>query len=152
MYEIIKSVIEAKQYELSAMLQKIDTIWVQGEITDDQRTELITLARDKADPANSYAPLQEQITNLYALLDALTSRVTVLESGDSSGSEPEEPTDPDDEWPEYVQPTGAHDAYKTGDKVTYNGNHYICKMDGCVWDPDTYPAAWKDAEEAETAE
>lgn len=152
MYEIIKSVINAQQYELSAMLKKIDTIWVQGGITDDQRTELITLARDKADPANSYAPLQEQITNIYALLDALTSRVTVLESGDSGGSEPEEPTDPDDEWPEYVQPTGAHDAYKTGDKVTYNGKHYICKMDGCVWDPDTYPAAWKDAEEAETAE
>lgn len=142
MYEIIKSVINAQQYELSAMLKKIDTIWVQGGITDDQRAELITLARDKADPANSYAPLQEQITNLYALLDALTSRVTVLESGDSGGSEPE--PEPADEWPEYVQPTGAHDAYKTGDKVTYNGKHYICKMDGCVWDPDTYPAGWEE--------
>lgn len=148
MYEIIKSVIEAKQYELSAMLHKIDTIWVQGGITDDQRAELITLARDKADPANSYTSTQEQITAIYALLDALTARVTALESGGSGG---EEPTDPDDEWPEYVQPTGAHDAYKTGDKVTYNGKHYICKMDGCVWDPDTYPAGW-DAEETETAE
>lgn len=147
MYEIIKSVINAQQYELSAMLKKIDTIWIQGGITDDQRTELITLARDKADPANSYAPLQEQITNLYALLDALTSRVTALEN---SGSEPE--PEPADEWPEYVQPTGAHDAYNKGAKVTWNGSHKICQMDGCVWDPDTYPAAWKDAEEAETAE
>ena len=146
MYEIIKSVIDAGKYELSDMLKKIDTIWVQGGITDDQRTELIALARDKADPANSYAPWQEQITNIYALLDALTARVTALES---NGAEPTEPTD---EWPAYVQPTGAHDAYKTGDKVTYNGKRYICQMDGCVWNPDTYPAAWKDAEEAETAE
>lgn len=146
MYEIIKSVINAQQYELSAMLKKIDTIWVQGGITEDQRAELIALARDKADPANSYAPWQEQITNIYALLDALTARVTALES---NGAEPTEPTD---EWPAYVQPTGAHDAYKTGDKVTYNGKRYICQMDGCVWNPDTYPAAWKDAEEAETAE
>lgn len=152
MYEIIKSVINAQQYELSAMLKKIDTIWMQGGITDDQRTELIALARDKADPANSYAPWQEQITNIYALLDTLTSRVAALESGgsgESGGSEPEEPVD---EWPEYVQPTGAHDAYNKGAKVSWNGSHKICQMDGCVWDPDTYPAAWKDAEETDTAE
>lgn len=48
-----------------------------------------------------------------------------------------------DEWPEFVQPTGAHDAYNTGDKITWNGAHYICVMDGCTWDPDTYPEAWE---------
>ena len=137
MYEIIKSVITAGNYELTAMLKKIDTIWVQGGITDDQRTELIALARDKADPANSYASTQEQIANIYAMLDALTARVTALESNDA------EPTEPDDEWPEYVQPTGAHDAYNTGAKISQNGERYICKMDGCVWPPDVYPDAWE---------
>ena len=29
-----------------------------------------------------------------------------------------------DEYPEWVQPTGAHDAYNTGDKVSYNGKHF----------------------------
>lgn len=48
-----------------------------------------------------------------------------------------------DEWPEFVQPTGAHDAYNTGDKVTFNGAHYICIMDGCTWSPEAYPAAWE---------
>ena len=28
-----------------------------------------------------------------------------------------------DEWPLFLQPTGAHDAYKKGDKVTFNGKH-----------------------------
>lgn len=51
------------------------------------------------------------------------------------GGEPETP----EEWPEYVQPTGAHDAYQAGDKITYNGQHYVCLMDGCVWTPDAYP-------------
>lgn len=51
-----------------------------------------------------------------------------------------------EEWPEFVQPTGAHDAYNTGDKVTYNGAHYVCKTDGCVWSPDDYPAAWEKQE------
>ena len=30
-----------------------------------------------------------------------------------------------DEWPEFIQPTGAHDAYNKGDKVTFEGKHYI---------------------------
>ena len=47
-----------------------------------------------------------------------------------------------DEWPEYVHPTGAADAYIRGDKVTFQGRHYICQMDGCVWSPADYPAAW----------
>lgn len=48
-----------------------------------------------------------------------------------------------EEWPEFVQPTGVQDCYNTGDKVTYNGQHYICKMDNCVWSPDVYAAAWE---------
>lgn len=48
-----------------------------------------------------------------------------------------------DEWPEFVQPTGAHDAYKTGDKITYNGKHYVSKIDNNVWSPDDYPAGWE---------
>lgn len=43
-----------------------------------------------------------------------------------------------EEYPEWKQPTGAHDAYNTGDKVTYNGQHYVCTVDGNVYAPDVY--------------
>lgn len=43
-----------------------------------------------------------------------------------------------DEYPEWVQPTGAHDAYNIGDKVTYNGQHYVCTSDANVYAPDVY--------------
>ena len=43
-----------------------------------------------------------------------------------------------EEYPEWVQPTGAHDAYNIGDKVTYNGNHYVCAVNGNVYAPDVY--------------
>lgn len=42
-----------------------------------------------------------------------------------------------EEWPEWVQPTGAHDAYAKGAKVTYNGIHYISNIDANVWAPPT---------------
>ena len=43
-----------------------------------------------------------------------------------------------DEYPEWVQPTGAHDAYNIGDKVAYNGQHYVCTSNANVYAPDVY--------------
>ena len=43
-----------------------------------------------------------------------------------------------DTWPEWVQPTGAHDAYNRGDKVSYNGKRYICTADANVYAPGVY--------------
>lgn len=147
MYTIIKSVINSGNFELTDMLTKIDTLWVQGSITNDQRTELIALARSKATPEATYAPLWEQVDALAERLDALTARVTAIEAGT-----PAEPPAEPDEWPAYVQPTGAHDAYNVGDKITYNGQHYICQMNGCVWTPDAYPAGWELQEESDSEE
>lgn len=50
---------------------------------------------------------------------------------------------PGEEWPEWIQPTGAHDAYKKGDKVTYKGQHYISLIDNNSWSPEAYPAGWE---------
>lgn len=110
MYKIIKNVIESKSYELTDMIKKIDVFWLQGDMTDEQRTELIELARTNAEPENTYAPLQEQINKNAEDIKTLQEKVAKLEGG---GTEPEE------EYPPYVQPTGAHDAYNTGDKMTY---------------------------------
>ena len=43
-----------------------------------------------------------------------------------------------EEFPEWVQPTGAHDAYKKGDKVTHNGLRWISAADSNVWEPGVY--------------
>lgn len=43
-----------------------------------------------------------------------------------------------EEFPEWVQPTGAQDAYAKGDKVSYNGSHWESDVDANVWEPGTY--------------
>ena len=48
-----------------------------------------------------------------------------------------------EEWPEWVQPTGAHDAYHTGDKVSHNGKHWISTADSNIWEPGVY--GWSEA-------
>lgn len=137
MYEVIKNVINNKGYKLKEILYKINVMYVEAMITEEQKAELEGLARQNANPENSYAPIQEQIDNIYTEINKIKAEIKELKGGQET-EEPEQ-----EEYPEYVQPMGAHDAYKIGDKVTYNGNKYICKLDNCVWNPDTYPAGWE---------
>jgi hypothetical protein len=48
----------------------------------------------------------------------------------------------DSGYPVWSQPTGAHDAYNTGDIVNYGGTLYRSLIDGNVYAPDAYPAGW----------
>lgn len=44
---------------------------------------------------------------------------------------------------DWVQPTGAQDAYNTGDRVLFNGSTYESLIDANVWSPTAYPAGWQ---------
>lgn len=46
--------------------------------------------------------------------------------------------DPAVEWPEWVQPTGAQDAYASGAKVSHGGKHWTSTADANVWEPGVY--------------
>jgi hypothetical protein len=50
---------------------------------------------------------------------------------------------PENVIPEWVQPIGAHDAYKIGDKVIFEGRVYESIIDGNTWSPTDYPAGWE---------
>ena len=51
--------------------------------------------------------------------------------------------DPGDEWPEWVQPTGAHDAYAQGAKVSHGGKHWTSDIDANAYEPGVY--GWTEA-------
>ena len=55
-------------------------------------------------------------------------------------------SDPAEEWPVWVQPLGATDAYMKGDKVSHNGKHWVSSIDNNVWEPGVY--GWEEAEES----
>lgn len=50
---------------------------------------------------------------------------------------------PAEEWPEWIQPVGATDAYAKGAKVSHNEKHWISDIDGNVWEPGVY--GWSEA-------
>lgn len=148
MYSIFKNVIESGDYELSDILNKIDTKWLENALTDDERVKLMRLAREKAIAENSFANADKRFEDIYRQLKELNDRVAAVEKSNSDADtevEPE-PEVPVDEYPEYIQPMGAHDAYYAGAKITYNNQKYICIAPegvAVVWNPDVMPSYWQ---------
>lgn len=126
MYEIIKNVIESKMYELNDMIKKIKTIWIQGQITEEQKDELIKLTQENADYSQSI--------DIMNKLNEIEERLRKLEEGET--------TTPTEEYPAYVEGKW----YYNGDKITFNGENYVCIApvgQVCTWLPECYPAYWQ---------
>lgn len=137
MYEVIKSVIESGVYELSGLITKIEAIWLESRITDEQKDELIQLARENADLSFSI-DVKEQLVRIDKDMKALEARVAKLEEG---GSEPVTP----EEYPQYEDGKW----YYNGNKITFNGEKYVCIAPAgqvCVWSPEGYPTYWQKVE------
>ena len=136
MYSLAKKVIESKNYELSAILKKIDTLWVQDSLSDDEKEELISLARKHADIQNSIDVLTK--------LEELDRRVKALEDLHASAPSTEEvPGYEVGKW------------YYNGDKVTFEGSVYECIAPmsyPCTWSPSEYPAYWQSVDVATVSE
>mgnify|MGYP000066744587 FL=1 len=51
--------------------------------------------------------------------------------------------DPSEEWPEWIAPIGAHDAYPLGAKVSHKEKHWTSTVANNVWEPGVY--GWEEA-------
>lgn len=140
MYDIIKSVINSGDYELESMITRIDRMYIRGKITEEEADELIKLARENVDELNSI-----DIAKQFADHE---KRIRALEDMVMSPEHPEVPDNPDvevdPEFPQYVSNVG----YINGDKVTFNGKHYVCTLPDYTeityQSPYSYPNYWKE--------
>lgn len=73
---------------------------------------------------------------LYRCVQAHTSQATW--TPEAAASLWTRIADPTQEWPEWIQPTGAHNAYAQGAKVSHNGKHWISDVGANVWEPGVY--------------
>ena len=131
MKTIFENVIKKGGYDLTTMIAKIDAYHIEGKLTDAERDELYALARTAPEAQYDY---KGEIERLWAAVRELQNGVT------SDGTDGETIA-------EWKQPTGAHDAYMIGDKVTYGAKVYESLLDSNVWSPDVYPNGWKLVEE-----
>ena len=130
MKEMFEQVIQLGNYDLAQLLSTIDRYHIEGKLTDEERQELYMSARRDAEPGYDYA----------GEIDALWKAVRELQNAISQSP-------PEEQWPEFVQPTGAGTAYQIGDKITFHNEHYICVLAHCVWSPTDYPSGWEKQEQ-----
>ena len=78
---IIETTILSGDYELDKILSSIDLYHIEGSLTDEERRELIDLAREHAKAQYK----EDDITTILLQLHDLDERVKKLEQG---GSEP----------------------------------------------------------------
>lgn len=71
MREIIKEVISSGVYNLSDLLRKINTLWLQASLTDQERDELIQLAQENANPEYGNKPIQDQLNTILERVASL---------------------------------------------------------------------------------
>lgn len=132
MFNVFKNVIENRNFELKGIIKKIDTLWAQSSITDDERAELISLAQSKANIQQSIDVMQK--------LEELDKRMKVVEemlANNDNNSDDTEVVYADYEVGKW---------YYNGNIVKFEDVLYKCVApDGvvCVWSPTEYPAYWE---------
>ena len=135
MYNIIKTVIEAGKYELKDIIRKIDTMWFEGKLSDEEKADLIAMAQGKANPQNS--------VDLMTKLAELEKRVKALEEMNKvSDTEGEKVPEETELYEAFVEGKW----YYNGDKCSEDGKNYTCVApEGtvCVWSPSAYPPYWQ---------
>lgn len=130
MKNIFETVIRRGGYDLDSLLRRIDEYHITGSLTDMERSELIDLARGGATAASGM-DVPGEIQKLWAA-------IRELQSAQGGGST--------EDAPAFLQPSGAHDAYYTGDRVTFGGTVYTCVAPegvACVWSPASMPDYWQ---------
>lgn len=103
---MIESTILSGDYELDKILSSIDLYHIEGSLTDEERRELIDLARENA---KTQFDLEEEIVKLWQAVYALQDKLSETAV---------------DEYPPY-DPSRL---YMSGDKATFEGVKYVCAV------------------------
>ena len=142
MYEMLKNYIKNGDFKLESVLVKIDNYYLWDRITQDQREELINLAREKADVRTEIdvpdmaLSHEKRISELEKTVKTLTAEIKALKEN--------KPVEPPEEVVEEYQ---VGKTYYRDNKIMWQGKKYICiAPEGavCVWNPAGMPSYWKE--------
>ena len=126
MYEALLSIIISGDYRLADITNKINILWISGNLTDDQRTELLGQAQAHVTLEPERPEFLEMLESLAARMAGVEQRVSVLE-GNSGG---------DTGYPEWQPWDGLSSDYQTGAIVSHNDKLWQSIYEGQnIWEP-----------------
>ena len=132
----------------------LKTITLAKDLSDDQKQEILSRYEEyKVDKAYKEGDKFTYQGKIYEVIQAHTSQTTWIPSEtpalykeflkvkiqDEEGNQSEVVA-------EFKKPTGAHDAYQKGDKVSFEGAIYESIIDANVYSPTEFADGWKKIE------
>lgn len=140
MYSILKNVIISGDFNLDSMLTKIQTMWAQSRINEEEMEELTGLARGNAKVSNDL-DFKDLVLQHDQMIRALFLAVADLKAGTGDNSAVDGVDEED--VPEFV----VGKTYYADDVVKFNDKLYVCIAPAgavCVWSPADYPVYWEE--------
>lgn len=133
MYNIIKNIILNGVFRVSDLSQKIDALWAESKLSDEERTELIQMMTDHLNPDTEAPELKELYGRLEARVIVLEGAVKELQGEGEEGGEAG-----DTVVPAWVPWDGISDNYQYGEVVTHNGKYFQNVLGGIqnTWEPE----------------
>lgn len=133
---------ERARKQAQAMLDKLSYKTVLDSATDDQALEMRPLYPEwQTGIEYTKGTFLQYDSILYRVLQDHTSQADW--TPDKAVSLYVNVADPQDPYPPFKKPTGAHDAYSKGDWITFEEKHYRSKIDGNVYSPAESPDSWE---------
>ena len=142
--------LETQKAELSAQRDVAEIIFVSlaetGTIDEVTATEHVDVFEQWVYPkAYSVGKIVQDGGKLYKCVQAHTSQADWPPA--DTPALWNKIGDPTEEYPEWSQPLGAHDAYPLGAKVSQNGKKWVSDVASNVWEPGVY--GWTEVAETE---
>lgn len=126
MYDIIWNMLQTGNYDLEDVVHKINVLWVEGQLTKNQRDDLLDQALEHLDPGTQRPETLAMLQSLAERMTAVESRVDALE-----GKTP----DPD-AYPDWVPWDGLSSDYQYGAIVAHDGKLWVSRHAGQnTWEP-----------------
>ena len=127
MYNMILRIITSGDYKITDITNKINTMWITGNLTDDQRDNLLSQAAEHLDPETERPEVIEMLEKLAERITDLEQRLAKLEGKTEEIG-----------YPEWVPWDGLSNNYKYGAIVSHNGKLWQSNYSGQnVWEPGT---------------
>ena len=130
MYEIIKVIIQSGNFIVSDITRKIDTLWAESKLTDEERQQLSEMMIDYINPNTQAPELKELYLQLKEEVAILKEEVAKLKG--TGGIDPDPAAIP--QWKPW---DGISTDYQTGAVVEHNGKYYKNVLEGMqnTWEP-----------------
>lgn len=133
MFEIIKSVIENGIFRVNDLTNKIDTLWAESKLSDDERNQLVQMMTDYLNPASEAPELKEMYGRLEARVSTLEAEVQAPKGEEPGGGEESGTVPVWEPW------DGISSKYQYGAVVTHNEKYFLDVLQGMqnTWEPES---------------